>query len=434
MAHVEGVMERELEAYFDRLWPICRSITGNGLRESFKILQEIIPLQLTEVPSGTEVFDWTIPPEWNIRDAYIVTPDGRKTADFKANNLHVVNYSIPVDQEMSMEELKPHLYSLEDQPDVVPYVTSYYKDNWGFCVPHKELVTLPDEGTYRVFIDAEKKPGSLTYGHLLLPGETEDEILFSSYLCHPSMANNELSGPLALAFLYRELAKFPKRRFTYRFVLAPETIGVIAYLAHHGERMKKNIRGGIVLTCCGDQGKIHYKKSKIGHSLMDRVVENILQYSESAYAIRPFMVGGSDERQYCSPGFNFPVGSVMRTPYKEYREYHTSADNKSFISFTALKETVEFCVKIVRAMEICRPYTGSVQHCEPQLGKRGLYPSSGAWLQGRDQQGFLLRTLYFLAHADGETNLLDVANAYGGSLLTFEEVVKACYRNGLLRR
>jgi len=324
-----------MEEYFDRLWPICRSLTGDGVRETLDILEELIPLERHSVPSGTEVFDWTVPPEWNIRRAFIITPEGKRVADFAVNNLHVVNYSVPIDMELEWDELEEHLHTLPEQPTAVPYVTSYYSANWGFCLSYNDYRELPRTGKYRVLIDSTLEPGELIYGECVIPGETTEEVLFSTYVCHPSMANNELSGPLVSAFLCREILGMQKRRLTYRFVFLPETIGAICLLARLGEHFKANLKAGYVLTCCGDRGALTFKKSKLDVSDADRAMEHVLKYdNHSGFSIEPFSVGGSDERQYCSPGFNLPVASLMRTPYQRFSEYHTSLDNKDFISFS----------------------------------------------------------------------------------------------------
>lgn len=423
-------MQKELESYFDKLWPICRSITGNGLRESLGILSDIIPLQITEVPTDTEVFDWAIPKEWNIEDAYILTPNGKKVADFKVNNLHVVNYSIPVDMEIGYDELIKHIHSIPEMPDAIPYITTYYKETWGFCLQHNVLKDLPVAGNYRVVIRSTLEPGSLSYGECVLKGETEEEILFSTYLCHPSMANNELSGPLATAFLYKELASIPQRRYTYRFLFAPETIGVIAFLAKNGTHLKKNLKAGYVLTCVGDPGPLTYKKSKRGHSDADEIACHILHYHHhQKHSVIPFSVGGSDERQYCSPGFNLPVGSLMRTPYQRFKEYHTSFDNKSFISFAALEELILTYKQIIQGFELNRRYKNKIQFCEPQLGKRGLYPSSVDPLFNRQE---LHRMLHFLSYADGETDLFTIATRRNESMLLYRDIIEKCTAAGLI--
>ncbi|MGL4597937.1 MAG: DUF4910 domain-containing protein [Bacteroidia bacterium] len=418
-----------LETYFDRLWPICRSLTGNGVRESLKILQEIIPLQIHEVPSGSQAFDWVVPNEWNIRDAYIITPEGKKIAAFAENNLHVVSYSIPIDQEMTWDDLKAHLHTRSDLPDAIPYVTSYYKENWGFCITHKEYEKLPREGKYHVVIDSTLAAGSLTYGDLILQGETNEEILCSTYVCHPSMANNELSGPLVTAFLYQYLVALPKRRYTYRFVFVPETIGAIVYLNRHGFYLKENLLAGYVLTCVGDAGAYTYKHSKDDLHLVNQVALEVLEHSGEAYSHFPFEVGGSDERQYCSPGFNLPVGSLMRTMYHKFPEYHTSLDNKSVVSFAAMEETVLMYAKIFKALELNLCYRNTSPFGEPQLGKRGLYHSTGG-LPVPPQA--ILRRLHLLSFADGKTDLLTIARKRGESLLDYEAVVEELTAAGLL--
>ena len=422
-------MKKDLEQYFDRLWPICRSITGNGLRQSLEILQEIIPLEITEVPTGTKVFDWSIPKEWNIRDAYIITPSGNKIADFSVNNLHVLNYSTPIDMELDYDALAEHIHTVPEIPDAIPYITSYYKENWGFCLSHNEWTSLPKEGKYKVKIDSELRHGSLSYGECVLKGDTEKEILFSTYLCHPSMANNELSGPLAAAFLYRKIAAMPKRKFTYRFLFAPETIGVIAFLAEHGVKLKSHIHAGYVLTCCGDSGNFTYKRSKKRTSVGDRAAEHVLRTSGGEHKVIEFAVGGSDERQYCSPGFNMPVGSLMRTPYQRYREYHTSLDNKNFISFDALEETVNTYFDIVKVLELNEVYINKIPYCEPQLGKYGLYPSSVNPVFDRESTH---RLLHFLSFADGEHDLLDIADLRKDSALLYEKIITDTRTAGLI--
>lgn len=422
-------LSSELEIYFDRLWPICRSITGNGLRESFKILQEIIPLELHEVPTGTPCFDWEIPKEWNINDAFIIAPDGRKIADFKVNNLHIVNYSVPINMELEYDALVDHLHYKEELPNAIPYYTSYYKNNWGFCLSYNDFLTLPKSGKYRVLIDSELKDGSLTYGQLLLPGKSSHEVLFSSYLCHPSMANNELSGPLVLAFLYQAIAQMPDRQYSYRFVLAPETIGVIAFLSHFAKEIDPVIRAGYVLTCCGDSGGFNYQRSKQVNSVADVVAEHVLKHSATAFNVRNFRVGGSDERQYCSPGFNWPVGSLMRTPYLMYPEYHTSRDNKDFISFKALSETVNMYARIVEALEWNQCFIGKVQHGEPHLAKYNVVPDQHE--AGFDRM-FKHRLLHMLSYADGSNDLITIAEKRGESIFDFIPVAEQCIKAGLI--
>jgi len=420
----------EIEAYFDRLWPICRSITGEGLRQSFNILQEVIPLQLHEVPSGTEVFDWTVPDEWNIRDAYIITPDGSKIADFKANNLHVVNYSTPVDKEVTFEELDAHLHYKKELSGAVPYITSYYEKEWGFCIPYKQYEQLPRLGTYKVKIDSDLKPGSLTYGDLLLPGESDDEILFSSYLCHPSMANNELSGPLALAFLYREIEKIENRKYTYRFVIAPETIGTICYLHQNKEQLRKKVKAGYVFTCCGDGGPVTYKKTREDESLTNKVTEHQLRHREEKFRKVPFDPIGSDERQYASPGFNLPIGVLMRTPFSQFKEYHTSFDNKELMDFRKMADLIRFCTDMIEAYELNDTYVNQIKFGEPFLRKRDMYENLSTKLTHSDLIKMRLRLLNYL---DGTNDLLDICDKYGYSILDTELEIKQLLKHGLIK-
>ena len=413
-------MKDELEHYFDRLWPICRSITGDGLRKSLEIIQEIIPLKLYEIPSGTQCFDWEIPKEWNIINAYILTPEGDKICDFQLNNLNVVNYSIPVEKEIGFIELKNHLHFIVDQPDLVPYITSYYEENWGFCISYNEYLKLPKNGKYKVYINSSLSNGSLTYGDFLLKGDSDEEILFATYLCHPSMAINELSGPLVTAFLYKKLKTIKNRKYSYRFIFAPETIGHIAYLSKYGNHLQEKLKAGFVITCVGHDSPYTYKKSKLDYSFTDKVVQHVLENEDIDYTIIPFSVGGSDERQYCSPGFNFPVGSLMRTPYKEYPEYHTSGDNKHVISFEAVKQTICLYEKIVLAMELNQVYERINPFCEIQLGKRGLYDNVGAWMKKNYD---IINLLHFLAFCDGELDLIDISEKSNNYLFDFSEVI-----------
>lgn len=423
------MIQNELEKYFDRLWPICRSITGDGVRETLAILSEIIPLQIQEIPTGTKAFDWEVPREWYVNDAYIITPEGKKIASFKDNNLHLLNYSVGIDRKVSFEELKEHLHTIPQMPEAIPYVTSYYKENWGFCLSHNEFLSLSPHGEYHVFIDAGHKNGSLTYGDLVLPGTTDREVLLSTYVCHPSMANNELSGPLALAFLYREIEKIQDRKYTYRFIFVPETIGAICYLKKHGQWMKEKTDAGYVLTCCGDNGAFHFKQSRQADSLADRAARHFIQRFTKEGKIRPFRIDGSDERQYCSPGFNLPVGSLMRTPYYEFAYYHTSFDNKDFISFQALEQTIHAYSTIVQILELNGVFTNQLMYCEPQLGKRGLYPSSLTHSSPRD---FIDRLLHLMNYADGTRDLLAIAELFDADILSFKEALDAALKNKLV--
>ncbi len=420
----------EIEQYFDRLWPICRSISGNGLRQSFHILQEIIPLELKEYPTGLSVFDWEIPKEWNIEDAHIITPEGKKICDFKINNLHIVNYSIPFEGELSWEELNKHFFTIEAQPDAIPYITSYYKETWGFCISWNEWKSLSREGLYKVVIKSNLEPGAITVGSLVLQGETKQEILLSTYLCHPSMANNELSGPLCMAFLYRALAEIPNRRFTYRFVMAPETIGVIAYLADHGAQMKKNTVGGYVMTCCGDEAPFVFKQSKNPIGYLEKCTAHALQHSHIEHSIIPFAVGGSDERQYCSPGFNLPVGSITRSMYHRYKEYHTSLDNKSFISFEAMVNTIQTYLNCIEIMEKNITPICLVPYGEPRMGKRNLLPSS---IEPNDRRRKDIdRMFHLISWADGEHDLISIAEKRNESIKDYFDIMEQLIQEHLI--
>ncbi|MFN6038115.1 MAG: DUF4910 domain-containing protein [Bacteroidota bacterium] len=423
--------EEKIEFYFDRLWPICRSITGNGLRDSYKILQELIPLNIVEIPTGTKVFDWEIPKEWNITDAYIITPDGKKICDFKLNNLHVLNYSSPIDRELSFVDLSRHIHTLPDLPNAIPYVTSYYEERWGFCMSHEEFLKLPTEGMYKVKIDSSLKSGSLTYGDLYLPGETDQEILLSTYLCHPSMANNELSGPLVLSFLYEKILSLKKRRFSYRFIFVPETIGAISYLSRNGALLKEKVFAGYVITCVGDSGQFTFKRSKRRDDLVNVVAEHVLRFSGENYSIIDFQIGGSDERQYCSPGFNLPVGSLMRTMYQRYKEYHTSLDDKNFISFSSIQKSIEMYFKIVKTHELNDFYINTVSFCEPNLGKRGLYNTIGG---AKQRSSELSKRLHLLSFSDGKIDLINIADRMNISALDFEEEINLLLEKGLLKK
>ena len=428
---------KNLEKYFDYLWPICRSITGNGLRESFSILKEIIPLELIEVPTGQKVLDWEIPKEWNIRDAYIIAPNGEKIVDFKKNNLHVVNYSVPVDREIGLDELQNHLHSYEHLPEAIPYITSYYKEQWGFCLTHNQRSFLRP-GKYKVVIDSSLNDGALTYGTCVLPSTSgnDQEILLSSYLCHPSMANNELSGPLVISFLYNELAKKENRLFNYRFVIAPETIGIISFLSDWGEHLRRHLFGGYVITCCGDNKQYTYKKSKNDDSEIDRVAIQYLNKhvkgKNAELKVYDFFPLGSDERQYCSPGYNFNVGSIMRSMYGKYKEYHTSLDNKDFISFEGMKETVEIYLNILQSLEDNKTFVNLIGHGEPQLGRYNLYPSVGARVDNEEAKKFVLLMNYILSYSDGKHDLLSIAEKADSNIMELHPIAMKLREKGLL--
>ncbi len=391
----------------EELFPICRSITGNGLRQTLAILQRHIPLQVNEVPSETAVLDWTVPREWNIRDAYIARPDGMRIVDFASNNLHIVQYSRPIDALMPLDELHPHLHSLPDHPDWVPYRTSYYSENWGFCLTHRQLCGLTD-GSYRVVIDSDLEPGNLSYGELLIPGDSDDTILFSCHICHPSLANDNLSGIAVATMLARHLRTL-RLRYSYRFLFIPGTIGSLTWLARNEDTVGR-ITHGLVLSCLGDPGGMTYKQSRRGDAAIDRIAAHVLHHDEVPHRIRPFIPYGYDERQYCSPGFDLPVGCLMRTPNGEYPEYHTSADNLSLLRPDSLAHSLAVLRRIVAVIEGDAVYRSRNPKGEPQLGRRGLYAAMGGQREASYDQ---MALLWVLNLADGRHSLLDTAERAG---------------------
>jgi len=415
-----------LHALAGELYPICRSITGDGLRASLRRIQEIVPLQLHEVPTGTPVFDWVVPPEWNVRDAYVANLRGERVIDFQRNNLHLVNYSVPFRGRLTLEELRPHLHTIPEQPDWIPYRTSYYRETWGFCVSHTQLLQLA-EGEYEVCVDTSLEPGSLTYGELYLPGRSSDEVLISCHCCHPSLANDNLSGMVVSAFLAQEIQNW-QRRYSYRFLFIPGTIGSIAWLALN-EAQAHHIRHGLVVTCVGDPGFMHYKKSRRGDAEIDRVVDHVLKHSGQAFEIREFSPYGYDERQYCSPGFNLPVGSLTRTPHGRYAEYHSSADNLSLVRPEFLADSFAQYLSVMRILENNKRFLNANPKCEPQLGKRGLYSTIGG---RKDASEFELAMLWVLNLSDGRHTLLDIADQSGMPFAQILEVSRLLSEHGLL--
>ena len=422
-------LANDIATIFDRLWPILRSITGVGVRQTHDILSEIVKLERHEIPTGTQVFDWTIPKEWVVHEAYVISPKGQRILDVKENNLHLLNYAAPFQGVVSKLDLEQHLYSIPEKPTAIPYVTSYYAPRWGFCLSQSEREALP-EGDYKVVIDTEMIEGSLTLSEAVLLGESEQEVLISTYTCHPSLANNELSGPLVAAFLYKKLAALEQRRLTYRFVFLPETIGAIAYLHLRGEHLKKNLVAGYVLTCIGDAGAFTYKRSRQRTSLADRAAEHVLKHLDKPSKVIDFSPLGSDERQYCSPGFNLPIGSLMRSMYGTFPEYHTSLDNREFISFEAMAESVEVYFKIMLALENNLIYNNLFPYGEPQLGKRGLYETIG-----RNTIPELSSAVFWLLNfADGEHDLLSICEKSGFNIELLGQAARACLQNGLLEK
>ncbi len=428
---MSDLMKENIQRYFERLWPINRSLTGEGVVQSLEILSELLPLKQYHAPSGSQVFDWTIPQEWHVRKAYIIAPNGDKIADFNKNNLHLLGYSTPVNDFFSYEDLVKNIYTLPDQPNAIPYLTSYYKKRWGFCMAHDEFVQLPKEGMYQVVIDADLFDGKLTYADAYLPGKTSEEVVFSTYICHPSMANNELSGPLVAAFLYQQIEALKDRHYSYRFVFTPETIGTIAYLSQFGMQLKEKAKAGFIITCAGNEAPFTYKKSRKDNSETNQITEHILKYHYPNYhEVVEFTPIGSDERQYCSPGFNLPFGSLMRTMYGKYPQYHTSLDNADFISFEALEGTVEAYLKVVKGLEGNRKYQNNLPFGEIQLGKRGLYPDMSS-TKG-DKESSLKKILYLLNYSDGEHSMLTIAEKIGCSILELKEELDKLIAQNLL--
>lgn len=410
-----------------KIYPIYRSITGNGVRETLRYLQQICPfLQIHEVPSGTKVFDWEVPLEWNISEAYIENEQGERIVDFANNNLHVVGYSQPIDQWVTREELEKNIYTQPEQPDVIPYVTSYYELRSGFCMSENQKKQLSD-GNYHMVIDSEFKKGSLTYGEIVFPGETEEEVFFSTYVCHPSMANNEVSGPCVNIYLADMISKMKSRRYTYRFVFIPETIGSITYISTHLEQMKKNIKAGFVITCVGDDNAYSYVESRKGNTLADKALTQVLKYYAPEYKRYSYLHRGSDERQYCSPGVDLPVCVFCRSKFHEYKEYHTSADDLEFISREGLGNAYEVLKQVVLALEHNYKYKMTVL-CEPQLGKRGLYPTvsqKGTYADVKTLQNFI-------AYADGENDLFEISDKIDASVEKLIPIVECLLKEQLI--
>jgi len=397
------VLGQRMYSLAERLFPICRSITGNGLRETLRIVQQEIPLTLHEVPTGTPAFDWVVPREWNIRDAYIKNSRGEKIVDFQQNNLHVLNYSTPINTRMSLEELRPHLFTLPDMPDWIPHRTSYFNNNWGFCTTHRQLEALPDDD-YEVVIDSSLELGSLTYGELTIPGESEEQILLFAHCCHPSLANDNLSG-IAVVVELAKIIRASSPRFTYRCVFSPAAIGCITWLSQNQSELSK-VKLGMVAALLGDPGQLSYKKTQAGNALIDRASLHILRHRNLPFRTLEFSPFGYDERQFASPGINLPVGRLTRTPNGAYPEYHTSADNMSLITPNAMADSLATYCAIFALIENNHVYKSNFPYCEPQLGKRGLYRTTGGHGTPEQRQ---MAILWVLNQANGEHDLLDIA-------------------------
>lgn len=400
------MLGKKIYGWCEDLFPLNRSLTGEGNRQTLSYLKGILPdLKIKNIKSGTQVFDWQIPREWKVNSAYIITPSGKKICDFNQCNLHLVGYSVPINKKVNLQQLKEHLHFLPEQPTAIPYVTSYYAENWGFCLSYEEFLQL-EEGFYQVVIDSELFKGALDYGELVIPGTSEQEVLISTYICHPSLANNELSGPTVAASIAEKIIALKKRRYTYRILFLSETIGAIAYLADNLEYMKKQTVAGFVLTCVGDNNKYSYLPSRKGETLADRAALHTLKCLENKVDYYSFLDRGSDERQYCSPNVDLPVCSIMRSKYGEYPEYHTSLDNLDFISPEGLEGAHNVLWKTIELIENNYIYQ-AVFPCEPQLGKRGLYPNISSI---NTDYASIEDMMNFLAYADGEQDLIEIAD------------------------
>jgi aminopeptidase-like protein len=414
-------------ALVERLYPLCRSITGDGVRATLEIVGEYVPLQVHEVPTGTQVLDWTVPQEWNIRDAYIADTAGRRVVDFAASSLHVLGYSVPVSATMPLAELRGHLHTLPEHPSWVPYRTSYYKPDWGFCLAQETLDALPD-GEYEVCVDSTLADGHLTYAEHVVPGQVPDEVVVSCHVCHPSLANDNLAGIAVAVFLARALAE-QTPYYTYRFIFAPGTIGAITWLARNAERIDR-VKHGLVLACAGDPGQLTYKQSRRGDAEIDRVMRHVLAASERPYHVNEFTPYGYDERQFCSPGFDLGVGSLTRTPYAGYPEYHTSADNLSYVTPAELADSYSAIIDVIDVIEQDGPFRNLSPYGEPQLGKRGVYPTVG----GKSASDAVMAMLWTLAYSDGNASLLDIAATADLDFADIRAAAATLQEAGLLER
>jgi aminopeptidase-like protein len=420
-------VSREMYELIAELYPLCRSLTGDGVRKTLSILNKHLPLDIHEVPTGTPVFDWTVPKEWNIRDAYVKNAQGERIIDFHRSNLHVVSYSTPIRKTLRLEELREHLFTLPDRPEWIPYRTSYYTANWGFCLSHNQLLELQDN-EYEVCIDASLENGHLTYGEYYLPGDTIDEVLLSCHICHPSLCNDNLSGIALVAFLAKYLGA-RARRYSYRFLFIPGTIGSITWLCLNEAEVTK-VKHGFVVAGVGDAGNFTYKRSRRGDTEIDRIFSHVLKHSGKDYTIIDFFPYGYDERQFCSPGFNLPVGCLMRTPHGQYPEYHTSADGLDFIQPTFLADSFSKCLSVIGVLEHNKLYVNQNPKCEPQLGKRALYGAIGGQTDRRTGE---LAMLWVLNLADGHHTLLDIAERAGIEFESVRLAAQALLTHELLR-
>ncbi len=427
---------QEMYSFAQRLFPINRSITGEGVRQTLAMCSDYIAgedgvtFEIKNVKSGTEVFDWTVPKEWKIREAYIEDESQNRICDMAITNLHVMGYSTPVDEWVDLDELKQHIFTLPEQPEIIPYVTSYYKERYGFCMSQVQLDSLKP-GRYHMYIDSELFDGNLTYAELVLPGESDEEIFFSTYDCHPSMANNEVSGPVLMCQLINYIKTLKNRRYTYRFIIIPETIGAITYLATEGhlQHMKDHIVAGFNLSCVGDDLDYSIVHSKYADTLADRVLTNVLKFhTDGKFSDYSFLKRGSDERQYNSAGVDLPVVCFCRSKFGEYPEYHTSADDMSFISPEGFEGAYQVMTQVVDALEYNRYYV-MTQPCEPQLGKRGLFPT----VSKKGSYDAVMAMMYFMTYADGRNDLIGISEITNVPVKELIEIVDKLQANGLLK-
>ncbi len=417
---------RAMHALVAELYPICRSITGDGVRRTLEILARRIPLQVQEIATGTPAFDWTVPREWNIRDAYVKNDAGERVIDFRSSNLHVVSYSAPFRGTVSLAELRRHVHTLPEHPDWIPYRTSYYREDWGLCAAQRTMDALA-QGQYEVCIDADLADGHLTYAECLIPGATREEVLLSCHVCHPSLCNDNLSGIALVTFLARHLATLPLR-YSYRILLIPGTIGSIVWLSRNEARLE-HIRHGLVVTCIGDAGPFTYKRSRRGDAEVDHAVEHVLKHGEDAYGVQDFFPYGYDERQYCSPAFDLPVGCLMRTPHGKFPEYHTSADNLDLVRPEALQRSLETYLRVIDVLEGNLTYRSTNPKCEPQLGRRGLYSAIGGDSRQAEKQ---MAMLWVLNLADGHHTLLEMAERANVDFALVRDTARTLFEHDLL--
>ena len=411
-----GTNGTDMYRLMTELFPICRSITGEGVVQTLNIIKKEIPLSIHKIPTGTKVFDWEIPKEWNIREAYIKNSKGDKIVDFNDSNLHVMSYSTPINQSVTLSTLKQHLHTSPEQPDWIPYRTSYYNEDWGFCIAHNQFQNLKED-VYDVFIDASLKPGFLTYGEYYIPGEQSEEVLISTRICHPSLCNDNLSGICVATHLAKELRR-KKLRYSYRFLFIPGTIGAIAWLSVNQSKVN-NIHHGLVISLLGVGDRFNYKRSRQGDSEIDQVVEAVLMSERIPHQLHKFSPYGDDERQFGSPGFNLPIGCLMRTPFGQFPEYHSSGDNLDLIQPEVLENSLKVLSQIIKMLEFNRRYINIKPYGEVQLGKRGLYNTVGGESSGRDYQ---LALLWVLNYSDGKHSLLDISQLSG---IDFESISQA---------